>query len=306
MSLTQLEYIVAVAREQNFRKAAKTCFVTQPTLSAQIQKYEHELGVVIFDRSKNPVVPTRIGEEIIDQAKRVLREEREIKELIERDQGVVRGKLKIGVIPTISPYLLPLFLSSLYHQYPELELHISEKTTPECLKALDNEQIDVAILATKEDSRLFCQDNMYREPLDLYINLSHEFSKKKEVKVKDLKPSETWLLEEGHCLRDEVLSVCKFRSLPKALPHNLNLKIGSLESIRFLVSENFGYTLLPRTASMKLSEVEKKQIRILVDPIPSRVVNLTYSRLHVKKAAIDSLRLQILNNLPTEIERLGE
>lgn len=304
MSLTQLEYIVAVAREKNFRKAAKTCFVTQPTLSAQIQKYEDVLGVLIFDRSKNPIIPTRIGEEIIHQAKIVLKEVREIQEIISRDKGVVKGEVRIGVIPTISPYLLPLFLNSLYKKYPDLELNILEKTTPECLLALNNEEIDVAILATPENQKAYYQEMLYKENLDLYINLNHPFAKKNKVKVGELKSNEIWLLEEGHCLRDEILSVCRFRSAPKSLPHNLNLKIGSLESIRYLVSENFGYTLLPHSATMKLSKEEQKQIRPLYDPVPFRTVNLTYSRVHVKKAAIAALKEMILKNLPQGFEQL--
>ena len=305
VTVTQIEYILAIARESNFRRAAESCFVTQPTLSTQVQKLEEELGVLVFDRSKSPVKPTRIGQAIIDQAQLAYRELQRMREIVDREKGEIRGDLRVGVIPTISSYLLPLFLRSLHHKFPDLILNISELTTENCLAALDEEEIDVAILATPENSKLYVQEDLYNEEMFLFVNKDHPLEKRSRISVSDLNAEDLWLLEEGHCLRDEILSVCHLAKEYKKRPQNLNLKIGNLESLRFLVEENYGYTLLPFLAAQRLTGKEKKLLRPFVQPRPFRTVNLTKKRRHLKGAAIEALKWEILDNLPEGVQLLS-
>lgn len=305
ITTTQMEYILAVAKEKNFRKAAESCFVTQPTLSVQIQKFEEELGTLIFDRSKTPVRLTQVGSKIVSQIQIAYNEILKIREVVEEESKEIKGELRIGVIPTISPYLIPLFLKSLNIKYPQLELSIFELTTENCLKKLENEEIDVAILATPENKKKFIQEDLYREDMLLYINPEHELLNKKKIYVEDLSVADLWLLEEGHCLRDEIIKFCHISKSMNKKPRNLNLKVGNLESLRFLVEENFGYTLLPYLSTLKLNQKEKKYLRPLQKNIPHRVVNLTKKRQHLKGAAINAIKEEILNSLPGEIKKIN-
>jgi len=298
ITVTQMEYILAVAKEENFRRAALACNITQPTLSVQIQKFEEYLNVTIFDRSKSPVKLTKIGEGIIEQVQAAYTETLKIVEFVKETAGDLRGELRVGVIPTISPYLVPLFLKDLNLSYPDLELSLSELTTDDCLKALDREDIDVAILATSEDRKKYQQEKLFEEEMFLFTNSSHDFFKRKQISIDELSAKEIWLLEEGHCLRDEVIKACHLSRSLKNKPRNLNLKIGSLESIRYLVEENFGYTILPYLSTLKLSKFEKSLLRPFTNPKPRRTINLTKRRRFLKAAAITALKEKIIKNLP--------
>ena len=298
MTITQFEYIVAVAKHHNFRRAAESCFVTQPTLSVQIQKLEEELNIIIFDRSQSPVKPTRIGALIVEQARVALAEAYKISELVEEDQGQVKGVFRLALIPTVSPYLLPLFLKELMKNYPLLELQIFEMTTDECLKSLKDESVDAAILATKESSKDFFQRNLFVEEMQLYVNKNHSLSKRKWIEPEMLEAKDFWLLAEGHCLRDEIIKFCHLRKLSAGKFGQLNLKIGSLESIRFLVTENGGYTLLPFLTTLKMSDEERKKLRKFKNSVPVRTVNITTRRRYLKQAAVEAVASEIKRSLP--------
>ena len=298
ITLTQMEYVLAVAREGNFRRAAKSCHVTQPTLSLQVQKFEDYLDTILFDRSKNPVKLTKLGQLIIKQVEVAYIEALRVLEVVDNESGKITGELRVGVIPTIAPYLVPLFLRKLNNDYPDLELSVSELTTENCLAALDREEIDIAILATKEDQKKYQQEKLYDEELMLYVNAKHKFANKKIVHADDLELADIWLLEDGHCLKDEVIKICKLRREKKAKPKNLNLKVGSLEALRYLVEENFGYTLLPRLATLKLSKSKKAILKTLSAPTPIRSIQLTKRRRVLKSAAIEALKQTVLVSLP--------
>jgi LysR family transcriptional regulator, hydrogen peroxide-inducible genes activator len=293
MTITQIEYILAVAKHKNFRKAALSCHISQPTLSTQIQKLEETLGVSIFDRTKSPTTLTNIGQVIIAQANIAYCEYKKIKESVETAKGILNGELKIGIIPTISPYLIPRFIGSFSKNFPHLMLSVSEMTTQRCLHELDQENIDVAILATQESPRIYRQEKLFDEELLLFINTKHPLSKKSGITPADLEASHMWLLEEGHCLREDIITVCRLRSELKNKPGNLTIKSGNLESIRFLVQEQFGYTLLPYLATLKLSDTEKKLLRHFDGTPPSRTVYLTNKKKSLKSAAINALKLEI-------------
>ena len=296
MTFTQLEYIIAVSREGNFRKAALSCFVTQPTLSAQIHKVEDELGIVLFDRRKSPTVPTKIGKMIVEQAKIGLYEIGKISEIVKDEQGLVQGSLSVGIIPTISPYLTPLFLDKFCKKYPDVELSIFELTTQNCLEKLDNEEIDFAILATKENQSIYIQDHLYSEELLLFLNKKHSLLKKNKVKVSDIRSQEIWLLEEGHCLRDEVIEVCSLRKELEKRPAKVSFKVGSLESLKYIVKEQSGYTLMPELAVKYFSKSEKKFLRKL-SPSSKRSVYLTKRRRFLKRTLIDAFAKTVLSNV---------
>ena len=304
ITVTQMEYVLAVARERNFRRAADSCHVTQPTLSVQVQKFEETINTIVFDRSKSPISPTRLGEKIIEQVRIAYTEALRVVEVAEQDSGVVSGELRVGVIPTISPYLVPLFLKSLNQKNPDLELTISELTTENCLLELDQENIDVAILATKESRKKYQQDFLYEEEMLLYTHVDHRFSTKKKISADELEARDIWLLEDGHCLKDEIVKVCELGRELKNRPRNLNLKVGNLEALRSLVEENFGYTLLPYLSTLKLSKSKKAVLKSLSNPQPTRIVNLTKKKGVLKTASIGALKDEILGNLPRDITKI--
>jgi len=297
MTLTQLEYILAVAKEKNFHRAAMACHVTQPTLSTMIKKLEEELGVILFDRSANPTTPTQVGELILKQARVALIETHRITEIISANQNEIKGELRVGIIPTIGPYLLPLFLKHFRTRFPEVELAISELTTENSLTALDTEEIDLAILATKENPDLYFQDHIYDEKMFLYLNPSHPLLKKKTISMSDLKVEEMWLLEEGHCLRDEIIKFCHLRKVEKNRPYGLNIKIGNLEALRYLVRENFGYTLIPELAVKRIPKEEAQCVRPFLAPEPKRGFYFTTRREHLRKALISALKKEVTRSL---------
>ncbi len=294
MTITQLEYIIAVSREGNFRKAAISCHVTQPTLSAQIHKVEEELGVVLFDRTKSPTIPTKIGENIIKQAEIGLCEIKKIEEIIQENRGIIKGTISIGAIPTISAYLTPHILKSFCKKYPDVEVVVQEMNTDNCLEELNNEKIDIAILATSEDLSMYSQEHLFDEELFLYLNKNHPLMNKTKIKASDIKTEDIWLLDEGHCLRDEVIEICKIRKNTNKRPAKIVFKVGSLESLKHIVNEQGGYTLIPKMATKHLSSVEKKQLRKF-SPEPSRPIYLTKRRVHLKKALIDAFKNEILD-----------
>jgi len=296
-SISQLEYVVAVDKERNFHKAAQSCHITQPTLSKMIKNLEEELGVQIFDRSKNPIRPTQIGVSLIEQAKIALTEVYRLQDIVESQAKELKGPLSVGVIPTIAPYLLPLILSHFHKKYPLVDLAISELTTENCLQALENEEIDLALLATEEDRSTFFQDFLFNEKMYLYIHPKHSLAKKKHAYIEDLKAEDMWLLEEGHCLRDEIISFCHLRKSEKNRPLGLDIKIGNLESIRYLVQENFGYTLLPELSTLKISKYEKRLLRSFKKEIPYRKIYFTTRRKYLKKAIIDAFKEEVLDKV---------
>ena len=298
MTLTQIEYMLAVAKERSFRGAADSRFVSQPALSTQIQKLEEELGVLIFDRSQSPIRPTKIGVLIIEQAKVLQNEALRISEIVQAQKHGLRGELSVGVIPTISPYLMPLFLKSFNQKYPQIDISISELTTHTCLKHLEHEEVDVAILATKEDEKRFIQERLYDEEFLLFAHKDNRLLKKKTIAISDIEQRDIWLLEEGHCLSDQVITTCNLRQDVSQLPGHLNFKIGNLESLRLLVQENFGYTLLPYLSTLKLPPKDKKLLRPFSDRKPQRTVYLTLRRGYLKEGLVKALKSEILRSLP--------
>lgn len=297
MTLTQLSYIVAVDKYRHFATAAEKSFITQPTLSMQIQKMEDMMGVTIFDRSKTPVVPTEIGEKIIAQAKIILKESKQLTDIANFTESELKGTFKVGIIPTIAPYLVPLFLRSFIKKHPSVELIFEELLTKEVLEKLGNDQLDAAIIATPVEKSFIYVEDLFVEPFVGYLSHSHPLTEKKKLTVEDLNRSNIWLLNEGHCFRDQAVKLCKDDERPKRTA--IEFKSGNLETLKRLVEQNFGMTLLPWTAVQEHDECcVDAVIKEFENPVPSRKVRLVYGRKHLKQTIIKEFRETICNSLP--------
>lgn len=298
MTIQQLEYIIAVDKFRHFGHAAEACFVTQPTLSAQISKLERELDVILFDRSKMPVIPTETGEILIAQAKRVVMESKAIFETIAQLKGDVGGVLKLGIIPTLAPYLLPLFIKGFIDKYPNVRLQVQEMVTEDILKKLKNDELDLGIVVTPLEESGIEEKSIFYEKFYAYLSKNHPLLKKESVKIADILGEDLWVLQQGHCFRDQVLSLCdqsKFKRL------NFQYESGSLEGLKNLVNRYQGITLLPELATFGLSQEEKYRLRPFEGEQPIREVSLVLTRSYLKKRQVELLYQEITAAIPASM-----
>lgn len=296
MTLVQLEYIVAVDTYRSFVGAAEKCFVTQPTLSMQVQKLEEMLNVKIFDRSKQPIIPTEIGAQIIEQARLVLQESSKIKEIISSQQQDVVGELKVGIIPTVAPYLLPKVIASMMEKYPDLKLLIWEYTTEDIIHHLKTGILDCGILATPLGDNSVDEAPMYYENFVTYISKNSKLYKKKAIDADDLEDENVWLLNEGHCMRSQVLNIC--RSTKQNRLQGLTYNTGSVETLIRMVDMNNGATLLPELALEELSNKQLSKVRYFKSPEPVREISLVTHKNFIKKRMLNALKEEILAVIP--------
>lgn len=307
MTLTQLSYIVAVDRYRHFATAAEKSYVTQPTLSMQIHKLEEDLGVTIFDRSKSPVVPTEIGERIIDQAKEILKQSKHIEDLALLNDDELKGEFRIGIIPTVAPYLLPLFLRNFTEKYSNVKLVFEEMMTNELLEKLEQDQLDVGIIATPADQSFIHEVELYYEPFVGYVSGSHPLSEKKILTLEDLDATNLWLLNEGHCFRDQTIKLCKKRRREESKDLDIEFESGNLETLKQLVEQDFGMTLLPYLAINQINEqCAKAYLRYFEDPAPRRKVRLAYSREFLKSNIIEAFSKEVRASVPDELKETEE
>ena len=243
MTITQLQYVLAVAEHKNFTLAAEKCFVTQPTLSMQIQKIEEELKIQILDRSKKPIQLTEIGQKIVNQAKNIVIEADRIKDIVEHQKGFIGGEFRLGIIPTIMPTLLPMFLNNFIKKYPKIKLIIEELNTDEIITRLKNGYLDAAIAATPLEDEKIKEIVLYYEPFVAYIPENFAISEKKEIEISDLNIDDILLLQDGHCFRDGILNLCKSQNVTSK--NSFQLESGSFETLIKLSDEGLGTTLLP-------------------------------------------------------------
>ncbi|MEI7736427.1 MAG: LysR substrate-binding domain-containing protein [Ferruginibacter sp.] len=300
MTITQLEYIVAVDTHRHFATAAAQCFITQPTLSMQIQKLEDKLGSKIFDRSKQPVIPTEIGAEIIHQSRIILNEVKKIDQLITDKKGIVQGELKIGIIPTLAPYLLPLFLQSFLKKYPAVTIKVKEMTTDIIVEKLKAGRIDAGLLVTPLLENSITEYPLFYEELVAYVSKKNAAYKKNYVLADDIDLKELWLLEEGHCFRSQIVNLCELKKQTKE-QSNFEYEAGSVETLRKMVELNNGVTILPELATLDFTGRQQSMIRHFKNPAPVREVSLVTHRDFIKKKLIDALKEAILATLPAKI-----
>ncbi|WP_336518117.1 hydrogen peroxide-inducible genes activator [Pollutibacter soli] len=301
MTLTQLEYVVAVDNCRHFATAASRCFVTQPTLSMQIQKLEEELGIKIFDRSKQPVIPTEGGREIIEQAKKVLAEKSKITELVQIRKGILAGELRIGIIPTLAPYLLPLFLKSFNAKFPEVKLIVNEMMTEFIVQRLREGRIDVGLLVTPLQEKGIREQPLFYEELVAYVSRKNAAYEKTYVLAQDIDPEKLWLMEEGHCFRSQIVNLCELRKASESGSH-FEYEAGSIETLRRMVDLNDGITILPELTTLDMGSKQQKQIRHFKSPAPMREVSMVTHRDFMKKQLIKALQEEIIAAVPDSVK----
>ncbi|MBS1556024.1 MAG: LysR family transcriptional regulator [Bacteroidetes bacterium] len=302
MTLTQLEYIVALDTHRHFVAASERCFVTQPTLSMQIQKLEEELGVKIFDRTKQPVIPTEIGEGIIAQARLVLREAQKVKQMIVDQKDALAGELRIGIIPTLAPYLLPPLYQYMRQKYPQLNLVIKETITEEVIQELKSNRLDCGIIVTPLKDSAIKENVLFYEELFVYVSKKNSLVDKKYVLANEIDPNKLWLLEEGHCFRSQILNLCELR---KSSDFHFQYETGSIETLKRMVEKSDGFTILPELAVMEFSAAQRKLVKKLKEPNPAREVSLVTHRDHIKTKLIKTLRDEVLAIVPKSMQKLN-
>lgn len=296
MNLQQLEYVVAVDKHRHFVTAAEQCFVTQATLSMMIKKLESELGVQIFDRSRQPVIPTSIGEAIILQAKQILFESNKLKELIQTNTSTIAGEIRLAIIPTLAPYLLPLFLSNLLKAYPLIRLTIFENTTSQIIKKLENEEIDLGILALPVHNQKLVEIPLFTEDFVLYSSIMNDQNLNDHIDPSEIEIEKLWLLEEGHCLRDQVINLCGLKKDEKLLKR-IDFAAGSIETLKSMVEINQGLTILPKLALHNFNKEQLKQIKYFNNPIPNREIGIVHNRYYTKTTLITVLKEFIIESV---------
>ena len=289
MTLTQLQYTIAVAEEGNFTQAAEKCFVTQPTLSMQVQKLEDELGIKLFNRNTKPITLTTIGEKIIDQAKMILKEANRMEDIVSTEKGFVGGNFRLGIIPTVMPTLLPMFLNTLIKKFPKVNLKIEELNTAAIIEELKNGKLDAGIAATPLDDVKIIEKPLYYEPFVGYIPEPHPLSKLKTLALSDLEKMDVLVLEDGHCFRDHVLKICQTPNFS----HTFNLNSGSFETLIHLANDGLCMTLLPYLQTRNLTPQNAKNLRSFESPEPAREISLIYSKSQLKLPIIESLSATI-------------
>jgi LysR family transcriptional regulator, hydrogen peroxide-inducible genes activator len=297
MTLQQLEYVVALDNHRRFSVAAEECHVAQPSLSAALQKLEDELGVKLFDRSKQPVVPTELGVPFIQQARRVLRETEALRLMVSDHCEAQSGEFSLGIIPTLAPYLLPLFLKDFSEKFPEIKLHLHERTTENLLSLLKREQLDAILLATPVEEDTFVKDCLFYEEFVAYAPHEASILEKRFLLTEDIDPNRLVLLEEGHCMRNQVVNLCALQKAQSGWS-NIAYEAGSLETLRRLVENHSGITILPQLAVFDLDEDQMQYVRFFQAPAPVREISLLTHPHFAKRRLLAALRESIMGNLP--------
>lgn len=288
MTITQLQYVLAVAEYRNFTLAAQKSFVTQPTLSMQVQKLEDELNVQIFDRGKKPIAITEVGQKIVLQAKNIVNEANRIKDIVDQDKGFIGGEFVLGIIPTVMPTLLPMFLKTFITKYPKVNLIIKEQSTEQLIRNLQEGHIDAAIAATPLEIEFIKEKPLYYEPFVGYVPSNHRLRNLDKLAPEDLDVSDVLLLQDGHCFRDGVINLCSAHK--DVSSEHFQLQSGSFETLVNLADEELGMTLLPYLNTLELDESKKKNLKYFEEPSPAREVSLIFHKSKLKIQITEAIR----------------
>lgn len=302
MNIQQLEYIIAVDAYRHFSKAADACFVTQPTLSMMIQKLEDELDVKIFDRNAHPVVPTPIGKQIIAQAKEIVKQVTKITDIISVNKNELKGEFRLGIIPTIAPYLLPVFLPNFIKKYPDIKLKIVDLETHKILEELAQQTIDGAILATPLFEKNITEYTLYYEKFFPYISPNEDIYHKEEISPKEINLDKLWLLEDGHCFRSQVLRFCEMKKIHDEQNGNFVYEAGSIETLMSFVEQGTGLTIIPELAVNQLHPWRKNFVRYFSSPAPVREISLITHTDCVKLMIVRTLAIEIQKGIPSRMK----
>ncbi|MBC8595129.1 LysR family transcriptional regulator [Oscillospiraceae bacterium N12] len=298
MTIQQLEYILAVDQFRHFAKAAEYCRVTQPTLSAMIQKLEDELGVKLFDRAVQPVSPTKVGEKVIAQARVILSETSQVKDIISEEKQSLSGTFRLGVLPTIAPYLLPRFFPQLMEKYPELDVRVTEMKTQDIRQALRDGEIDAAILASILDEPSLSEEILFYEQFFGYVSRKEPLFKHEVIRTSDITGERLWLLDEGHCFRDQLMRFCQMEAVKL---NQMAYRLGSMETFMRMVESGKGITFIPELATFQLSAEQKELVRPFAIPRPTRPVVLTTNKDFIRTSLLTVLKDEIRAAVPKEM-----
>ena len=298
MTLQQLEYILAVNQFRHFAKAAEYCRVTQPTLSAMIQKLEEELDTRIFDRSQQPVCPTPVGIHIIEQAQNILVQANRIKNIIEEEKHSLTGTFKLGILPTVAPYLLPRFFPQLMKKYPDLDIRVVEMKTNDIKKALQTGEIDAGIVASLAGMEELQQTALFYEQFFAYVSREDALFNNEVIRTSDLNGEQLWLLDEGHCFRDQLVRFCQMKS---ARASQLAYHLGSMETFMRMVESGKGVTFIPELAVLQLGDAQKELVRSFAIPCPTRQVVLLTNKNFIRHTLLEVLVKEIKLSVPKEM-----
>jgi LysR family hydrogen peroxide-inducible transcriptional activator len=304
MNVQQLEYVIAVDNFRHFAKAAEVCHVTQPTLSMMIQRMEEELDVKIFDRSRHPVEPTTIGKQIIEQARISLRHFRQIKEVVEYEQNIVTGSFKLGIIPTIASYIVPVILHSHNVNYSDIDLTLKECTTNELIHELMIGTLDGGILAGPLNHSGLVEYPVYYEKFYAYVSPLDSTYNEKEIDLNKVDISMVWLLENEHCLRGQIERLCKLKKNSESNnpTHTVRYESGSIDTLINVVDYNPGITIIPEMHAMGLSEEKQENLRAFKDLTAVREVSLVVSKEYVRKTLINIILEIIKSSVPKSMQ----
>lgn len=297
MTVQQLEYLVALDTHRQFVVAAEKCFVTQPTLSMQLQKLEDELGVLLFDRTNKGVQPTVVGAKVVLQARQVLREVQQLREVVQLEKGELVGELRLGIIPTLAPYLVPLFLVELVEHHPQLRVQVEELQSAQIVAQLKNHTLDVGLLVTPLDDRQLREIPVLEEPFLGYIAADHPLYQQTTIEPQDMGAPGLWLLQQGHCFRHQVLNICAPAPVDTTRP--FTYESGSIETLKELVRHNHGYTLVPELSV--LQELDNPMVKRFAAPEPVREVSLVVHQGFVRLPLLTSLRAIIVGKVPERL-----
>lgn len=300
MNIQQFQYVLALAEHRHFETAAEKCFVSQSTLSTMILKLEEELGIVVFDRRRKPVDLTAEGQKVVDQLRRIMKEIGAMKEMAAEMKGEVSGQLKIAAIPTIAPFLLPLFLPAFAAQFPKLQIEVREQTTDEIVRALKLRELDMGIVSLPIHDPLLLEYPLYDEPF-VYFDAGHKHPK--QVDLKRINLDNMCLLEEGHCMRNQVIELCDMHNKVLRNKLNFNYKAGSIDGVLRFVRANKGATLLPWLSAMELPPAEQERVSRFVAPAPFRSVGLLVHAHFVRHTVRVLMQDEILRSVKNKIPK---
>lgn len=298
MTIQQLEYILAVDRFRHFGNAAEHCLVTQPTLSAMVQKLEEELGAKIFDRSTQPIQPTSIGFKIIEQARAVLEHASKVKEVVQEEGHSIKGVFRLAILPTIAPYLLPRFFPKLMEDYPDLDIRVTEMKTQDVLVALGAGKVDAAILATVVTDKSLQAETLFYEQFLGYVARKEPIFKNEMIRSTDISGERLWLLDEGHCFRDQLMRFCQLETVKL---HQAAYHLGSMETFMRIVEGGKGITFIPELASYQLSQEQKELVRPFAIPRPTREISIVTKTDFVRYTILNMIKESIRSSVPKEM-----
>ncbi len=293
MTLLQITYILALDRHCHFRLAAEACHVTQPSLSTQIQKLEEELGVILFDRTARPVAPTKIGKQVISQARTVMTEVKRLHQITQEATGEMAGELRVGILSTISPYLLPLVIAPFSRRYPNVSLIFEELLAEQIIERIRRDLLDAGLIAGPASPSGIIEEPLFEEPFVGYVAPGHRLYKRKTIQAADLHLDDLWLMSEGHCFREQTLQLLQGEAPASADQKAVQFESGNLETLQRLVDRGFGMTLLPWLAVQGEGSHAPESVRAFTEPVPARTIRLVYEEILVKKHLVKAFATAI-------------